>query len=314
MPQFEFIPGIHAIEARHQGCVATIGTFDGVHRGHKAILSRLQKVACAQNLPSMVLIFEPQPYEFFSKEAAPARITRLRDKVLALRETGIDRVLCIRFDAAFRSLSAQEFIERVLVRALGVRHLEVGDDFRFGCDRVGDFALLQKMGETWGFSVQDTLTLCENDERISSTRVRQLLEHAELAKAEVLLGRGYKVSGRVGHGKKLGRSLGVPTANIHLGRCRAAVSGVFTVEVHEDTAGAVLWRGVANVGVRPTVEGRSTPLLEVHLLDEEADLYGRCLYVTFLHRLRGEQKFESVEALKTQLHHDIAQARLFFTR
>ncbi len=309
----EFIRGLHNLRHRHRPCVATIGTFDGVHLGHQAILRQLAEAASEHRLPATVMLFEPQPHEYFAGERAPARLMSLREKLQALSVAGAQRVLCLKFNDDLRRLSADEFVRRILVEGLGVRHLVVGDDFRFGCDRTGDFALLQAAGIRHGFSVSDTHTLEFDGERISSTRIRAALEASDFALAEQLLGRPYRISGRVVYGQQLGRQLGVPTANIQLRRYRSPLQGVYavTVETHD---GAV-HRGVANIGVRPTLSGVNKPLLEVHLLDYSGAagaLYGQRLAVQFHQRLRSEQKFASVEALRQQLQRDIAQARDFF--
>lgn len=304
-----FIRGLHNLRPWHRGCVATIGSFDGVHLGHQAILRQLRQAANAHGLPSVVIVFEPQPHEFFSGDKAPARLMRLREKVQALFAAGVDRVLCLQFNQALRSLSAQAFIERILVQGLGIRHLVVGDDFRFGCDRSGDFALLQNAGQQWGFSVSDTCTLLLHGERVSSTRIRGLLEQGEFSAAEELLGRPYSISGRVTYGQQLGRKLGVPTANIHLRRYRSPLQGVFAVSLQLADR---TYPGVANVGVRPTVSGSNKPILEVHLFDFAEAIYGSSVSVTFYRKLRDEQKFASLEALQTQLQIDIAQARNYF--
>jgi len=305
-----FIRGLHNLRPWHSGCVATIGSFDGVHLGHQAILRQLKQAADAHQLPSTVIVFEPQPHEFFSGEKAPARLMRLREKIQALFAAGVDRVLCVRFTESLRSLSADEFIEQVLVRGLGIKHLVIGDDFRFGCDRKGDFQLLQQAGSNYGFSVSDTCTLLLHGERVSSTRIRYLLELGDFAQAEELLGRPYSISGRVGYGQQLGRKLGVPTANIHLWRYRSPLHGVFAVTAI--MKGQEIYQGVANVGVRPTVSGDQKPLLEVHLFDFADVIYGSIIEVVFHQKLRDEKKFASLDDLKTQLQSDINQAKTFF--
>lgn len=308
----EFIRGIGGILPSHKGCVATIGSFDGVHRGHKAILARLREVGQSMNLPSLVIVFEPQPFEFFSKQKAPARLMRLREKVAALLALGIDRVLCLKFDQNLRGLSAAAFVEQILVAKLGVAHLEIGDDFRFGCDRAGDFALLKRMGEQHGFSVCDTKTHIAGDTRISSTRVRQMLEVNDLEHARQLLGERFSIAGRVVYGRQLGRSINVPTANVGLGRFRSPVQGVYAVQVNLLNQGGQAYQGVANVGVKPTVHGAQKPLLEVHLFGFTGDLYGQCIRVVFFHKLRSEQKFASVDELKAQIYADIESAKNYF--
>ncbi|WP_188150216.1 bifunctional riboflavin kinase/FAD synthetase [Teredinibacter waterburyi] len=309
--QPEFIHGLASLQSRHYGCVATIGSFDGVHLGHQKVLAHLRQQAEQLGLPSLVMVFEPQPYEYFSREAAPARLMRLREKVEALFAQGIDRVLCLKFNQQLRTLSAEDYIEKVLVDGLGVKYLVVGDDFRFGCDRSGDFSLLQKAGELHGFAVCDTQTEQDNGERISSTRIRSLLEQDDFASAARLLGRDYQVLGRVIHGRKLGRSIGFPTANIGLGRYRAVVQGVYAVTVRIEGAADQL-DAVANVGVRPTIVGGQKPLLEVHLLDRTIDLYSRCIRVKFKHKIRRELRFSDVAELQQQIALDVSAAKAWF--
>jgi riboflavin kinase/FMN adenylyltransferase len=305
-----FIRGLHNLRPWHRGCVATIGSFDGVHLGHHAILRQLQQVAVAHQLPSVVIIFEPQPHEFFAGDKAPARLMRLREKVQALLAAGVNRVLCLQFNERLRNLPAEAFVEQVLINGLGIKHLVVGDDFRFGCDRRGDFALLQTIGQQCGFGVTDTVTLEVAGERVSSTRIRQLLEQGDFAGAEQLLGKPYSINGRIAYGQQLGRKLGVPTANVHLRRYRSPLHGVFTVTVN--FAEGNVHKGVANVGVRPTVAGDKKPLLEVHLFEFSRMAYGAMIDVTFHTKLRDEKKFNSLDELQTQLQTDIAQAKQFF--
>ena len=315
MTKPEFIHGLRELKARYRPCVATIGSFDGVHRGHQVVLNQVKQKARALGLPSMVMLFEPQPYEFFSREQAPPRLMRLREKVTALFEQGIDRVVCIKFSQSFRSLSAEEYIQQVLVEAVGVKSLVIGDDFRFGCDRAGDFALLKDAGAKYGFDVSDTHTQTIDEQRISSTRIRKLLESNQLQDAKELLGKSYSVKGRVIYGQQLGRTLGFPTMNIGLGRYRSPVNGVFAVRVKSLTdSSAEPMDGVANVGVRPTVNGESKPLLEVHILNQDLNSYGQCYEVTFLSKLRDEKKFESLDELKQQIAFDIESANRLFTQ
>ncbi|MBA1279971.1 MULTISPECIES: bifunctional riboflavin kinase/FAD synthetase [Pseudomonadaceae] len=305
----QLVRGLHNLRPRHRGCVATIGNFDGVHRGHQAILARLRERAAEFGLPSCVVIFEPQPREFFSPDKAPARLTRLREKLQLLAEQGIDRVLCLAFNRRLREMSAAEFVHATLVEGLGVQHLEVGDDFRFGCDRAGDFNFLLKAGAAEGFSVEAATTIEVEAERVSSTRLRQVLADGDLALAERLLGRPFTLAGRVMHGQALGRQLGAPTANIQLKRKSTPLSGVFVVSTEVD---GVLQPAVANIGMRPSVESDGKPHLEVHLLSYQGDLYGRLLSVTFHRKLRDEQRFASLEALKTAIEGDIAAAREYW--
>ena len=302
----ELVRGLHNLRPRHRGCVVTIGNFDGVHAGHQAILERLHSHSERLGLPGCVVIFEPQPREYFAPQAAPPRLTRLRDKLALFEDQGIDRVLCLAFNRRLRELSAEEFVQQVLVEGLGVRHLEVGDDFRFGCDRSGDFAFLQESGKRHGFTVESTNTVAESGERISSSRLRQVLEEGDFELAERLLGRPFSITGRVLHGQKLGRQLGSPTANVQLKRLRAPLNGVYRVSMELEGR---IQKGVANIGTRPTVEGDGRPHLEVHLFDFDGDLYGRRVTVVFHEKLRDEQRFESLEALKLAIQADVAAAR-----
>lgn len=302
----QLVRGLHNLRPQHRGCVATIGNFDGVHRGHQAILARLRERSAELGVPSCVLIFEPQPREFFAPDAAPARLARLRDKLALLAAEGVDRVLCLSFNRRLRELSAAEFVHRVLVEGLGVQQLEVGDDFRFGCDRAGDFAFLAEAGEREGFSVEAASTVELDGIRVSSTRVREALDAGDFALAQHLLRRPFQIAGRVLHGQKLGRQLNAPTANVQLKRKRVPLRGVYLVSTEID---GKTWPGVANIGVRPSVAGDGSAHLEVHLLDFAGDLYGRRLTVAFHHKLRDEQRFASLEALKTAIAADIAAAR-----
>jgi len=304
----EVIRSLVQLRPHHQPCVATIGNFDGVHRGHQCVFEQLIEKAAAQGLPSVVISFEPQPHEFFARTLAPPRLTRLREKVLALRRFPIDRLLCLRFNQALASWSAAAFIERVLVNGLGVRYLIVGDDFRFGRGRTGDYASLQAAGRQYGFEVTNTPTFLLEGQRVSSTRVRAALNAGDMAEAARLLGRPYTLCGRVAHGARLGRQLGFPTANIQLHRQSAPLLGVFAVQVRG--LAAQPWPGVANLGMRPTVAGgEARPLLEVHLFGFNRDIYGKQLEVEFLSRLREERKFASFDALRHQIAADAAQAR-----
>ncbi len=227
----KFIRGIHNLNEQHRGCVLTIGNFDGVHRGHQALMSRLCEEGRKRNLPVVVMVFEPQPLELFAGDKAPARLTRLREKLRYMAEAGVDKVLCVRFDRRFAALSAQRFISDLLVEKLDVKYLAVGDDFRFGAGRQGDFLLLQKAGAEYGFEVVSTETFCDGGKRISSTAVRQALAVDDLALAQSLLGHPFTISGRVVHGDALGRTLGFPTANLPLRRSVSPVKGVYAVEV-----------------------------------------------------------------------------------
>ncbi len=290
------------------GTVATIGTFDGVHLGHRYVIDRLAEEGKRFGLPVTVVLFEPQPREYFTGSAAPARLTRLREKLIHLKQLPVDQVLLLRFNRRLAALSALDFINRVLVDGLGVRHLVVGDDFRFGCNREGDFKLLEEAGKHHGFDVVSTPSFTIEGVRVSSTRIREALESGQLAKAARYLGRTYSMCGRVSAGQKRGRDLGFPTANLNLFRRKSPISGVFAVTVAGVDGGSL--PGVANVGVRPTIEGSATKvLLEVHLFDFDGDLYGRQLEVFFQHKIREEHRFTSVEALREQIQIDVAKAR-----
>ncbi|WP_194437624.1 bifunctional riboflavin kinase/FAD synthetase [Vibrio fluminensis] len=304
----ELIRGIHNILPQHQGCVLTIGNFDGVHLGHQAVLEQVAHQAQTLGLPSMVMTFEPQPLELFAKEKAPARLTRLRDKFVQLSKLNLDRLLCVSFNTYFANLSAEEFITDLLVKRLGVKFLVVGDDFCFGRGRKGNFAMLQQAGQKYGFEVVSTQSFCLQQLRVSSTAIRNALAEDNLPAAAEMLGRDYSISGRVSHGRKLGRTIGFPTANIPLKRCVSPVSGVYVVQALGLGGQAI--GGVANIGQRPTVNGVRQQL-EVHLFDFQGDLYGKQLEIVLLEKLRNEHKFESFEALKQQIELDAEAARVW---
>ncbi|KQQ60579.1 MULTISPECIES: bifunctional riboflavin kinase/FAD synthetase [Pseudomonas] len=307
----QLVRGLHNLRPQHRGCAATIGNFDGVHRGHQAILARLRERARELGVPSCVVIFEPQPREYFSPQTAPARLARLRDKVQLLADEQVDLVLCLAFNKRLSQLSASEFVDTILIDGLGVKHLEVGDDFRFGCDRAGDFDFLTQAGSLQGFTVEAAQTVELDGQRVSSTQVRKALAAADFERAEQLLGRPFCIEGRVLHGQKLARQLGWPTANVQLKRRRVPLTGVYLVSVDID---GKTWPGVANIGVRPTVAGDGSAHLEVHLLDFAGDLYGRHLTVAFHHKLRDEQRFASLEALKSAIDADVAAARAHWAK
>src|SRR3954471_14174356 len=286
-------------------CALTIGNFDGVHRGHRALIERVCAKARELELTSCVLTFEPHPREFFDPQAAPARLTRLRDKPDLSAAVWGDRVHVARFDLRLASMPAQRFVEEVLVNGLATRWLLVGRDFRFGARRAGDFGALEAQGGRHGFEVESMADVVFDATRVSSSAVRAALAAGELVSAERLLGHPYTISGRVAHGAKLGRSLGFPTANIVLRR-PSPLSGIFVVEVDR------LGRGVASLGRRPTVNPVPMPLLEVHLFDRHEELYGEHLRVHFLKKLRDEQQFDGLEALKDAIAGDARRARGYF--
>ncbi|MDE1189649.1 MAG: bifunctional riboflavin kinase/FAD synthetase [Pantoea sp.] len=306
----KFIRGIYNLNEQHRGCVLTIGNFDGFHRGHQALMAELIEEGRRRQLPVIVMLFEPQPLELFAGDKAPARLTRLREKLKYLQQAGVDEVLCVRFDRRFAAHSAQSFIAELLVEKLNVKFLAVGDDFRFGAGRQGDFLLLQKAGTEYGFDVISTQTFCDGvGIRISSTAVRQALAQDDFAQAQALLGHPFSISGRVVHGDALGRTIGFPTANLPLRRTVTPVKGVFAVEVLG--LGDEPIPGVANIGTRPTVKGLRQQL-EVHLLDTNMNLYGRHIEVVLRHKIRSEQRFASLDALKEQIAKDVVTARQFF--
>ncbi|MCE9788940.1 bifunctional riboflavin kinase/FAD synthetase [Shewanella chilikensis] len=302
----ELIRGIHNILPAHRGCVLTIGNFDGVHRGHAEVIANLVKKARHFGLPATLMTFEPQPQELFRGQDAPARLSLLRDKVRLLTELGIDRLVCVNFNQKFAQMPAKEFVEELLVRKLGVKYLVVGDDFCFGRARQGNFELLRSAGEQHGFAVVSTQSFLVGDHRVSSTMVREALAKGNLDQARRLLGHPYTLSGKVAHGKKLGRTLGFPTANIAMKRKVVPVRGVFAVRLWWD--GSEQYDGVANVGFRPTVQGQNCQL-EVHLFDFDGDLYGRKVEVELVAKIRDEKPFESLEALKKQIMNDADEAR-----
>nr|VFJ65059.1 MAG: riboflavin kinase / FMN adenylyltransferase [Candidatus Kentron sp. FW]VFJ71715.1 MAG: riboflavin kinase / FMN adenylyltransferase [Candidatus Kentron sp. FW] len=307
----ELIRGLHNLQPDHRGCVVTIGNFDGIHRGHRAVLAQLAQLGKKMGLPTTLVIFEPQAQEFFAPGSAPIRLTRLREKLMALSGLPLDRVCCLRFDEHFAGLPPPAFIERLLHRGLGARYVLIGDDFRFGYRREGDVQMLMAAGKRLGFQVRQMETCLVGGKRVSSTRVRDALGNGDFATAQELLGRQYSLYGRIIHGDRRGRDLGFPTANINLHRRILPINGVFAVEVHGLGKQAIA--GVANVGVRPTVDGKRG-LLEVHLLDFNEDIYTRRVQVAFLHKFRSEQRFDSLVALKRQIAEDVESAKAYFMR
>jgi riboflavin kinase/FMN adenylyltransferase len=307
----QLIRGIHNLRPCHHGCVVTVGNFDGVHLGHREVLDEIRSRASGYGVPALVMAFEPTPQEFFAGAAAPARLTRFREKYNAIAALGIDRFLCVRFDARQARMQPEVFIEELLVKALGVRYLVVGDDFRFGYERRGDFAMLAAAGRTHGFELARMPTFELDGERVSSSRIRRLLVAGMIAEANFLLGRPYRMSGRVVPGQRLGRDLGFPTANIDPGRAVLPLTGVFAVRV-AGIAGDAL-DAVASLGTRPTVDG-SRPWLEVHVFDFAGDLYGQHVHVDFFAKLRDEYRFENVAALTEQMHRDARHARILLAQ
>ncbi len=306
----KLIRGLHNLRPEYRGSALTIGNFDGLHLGHRAVLEQLKQHAAQRQLQTTVMTFEPTPQEYFAPQSAPPRLQRLRDKLVELRKLDVDQVLCLRFNRQLAELSAAEFVERILVQGLGVRHLVVGDDFRFGNDRAGDFDFLQAAGQQAGFDVVNTCTFDHGDKRISSSRIRQALALGDLQSVKQMLGRPYHICGRVAPGQQRGRTIGFHTANIHLHRAVSPVKGVFAVRVSGLGDGPL--QGVANLGTRPTVDG-SYFVLEVHLFDFNDDIYGRYLDVELCKKLRDEKKFESFESLRKQIEADALEARAYFS-
>lgn len=302
----ELVRGIHNLRRRHRGCVLTVGNYDGFHLGHQAVLARLGEAGAARGLPCALLTFEPMPREFLDPDGAPPRLASFREKVEDAAGLGLERLVCARFDRRFAALSPEAFVRDLIVDGLGARYVLVGEDFRFGYKRAGDLGRLAALGREYGFETAPVPAVIEGGERISSTRVRAALAAGEPELAARLLGRPYRISERVRSGARLGRTLGIPTANLRIARKPAPRFGVYAVEaVLED--GRVL-PAAANLGVRPTVDGRDC-LLEVHLLDYDGDLYGRRLSVRFRHFLRPEVRFDGTEALRAQMQADIRRVR-----
>ena len=285
----------------------TIGNFDGVHLGHQAMLARLTARAASVGALPTVLTFEPHPREIFTPDSAPTRLTSLREKLEILRGLGVAHVHVCRFSKPFAALSAEDFVRRILVEGLQARYVLVGDDFRFGARRTGDFALLKQLGEQHGFEAEALHTVEAAGQRASSTAVREALAAGDMATAAQMLGRPYSISGRVVGGDKLGRKIGYPTANIQLKHNRPPLTGIFAVRVQG--LDQPDWPGVASLGTRPTVHANGRPTLEVHLFNFDQSIYRRHLRVEFLHKLRDEAKFPSLEALIAQIDEDARQAR-----
>ena len=299
-------------ERAEHGCVLTIGNFDGVHRGHQALLAQLRAKSEATGLPAAVLTFEPHPREYFAHEDRPRRLTSLREKILLLEGQGVDRLYIGRFNQKLAGLTAEAFIEDVLVHGLGVRHLLIGDDFCFGKGRKGNFAMLQAAGDKIGFGVESMHTFRHDDERVSSSAVRAALAEGDMPHAARLLGRPYSISGRVMHGDKIGRTIGFPTANIQLKHRSPPLMGIYTVSV--DGLADRPWPGVASVGVRPTINDAGRPTLEVNLFDWNTDCYDAHLRVNFLKKQRDEERYDSLDALTAQIARDAEEARAYFVQ
>ncbi len=296
-------------------CALTIGNFDGVHRGHQALLARVREAASDLGVEAAVMTFEPHPREFFAQQAgdlsrAPTRIANLRDKLQSLANTGIDRVIVEHFNAHFASLSPQDFIEKVLVQGLHMKWLMVGEDFCFGAKRAGNLATLIEAGKRYGFHVEALPTVLHGGTRISSSAVRNALAQGDFDYAKQLLGHSYAISGHVIHGKKLGRTLGFPTLNLRVAHKRPALSGVFVVQVHGLAEQPL--PGVASLGVRPTVDDSGRVLLETYIFDYAQQCYGKVIQVEFLKKLRDEEKYSDLPTLTEAIARDVENARAYF--
>jgi riboflavin kinase/FMN adenylyltransferase len=307
----ELVRGLHNVDRAARGCVLTIGAFDGIHRGHQEMIRVLRTIAAEQRLPAALLSFEPTPREFFARATPPARLTRFREKYAALCHYGVERFVCLRFDSTLRSMSADEFISEVLVDALGARHIVVGHDFKFGRNMAGNIDVLRAAGPAAGFAVTEVPPFEIDGERVSSSLIRTALEAGDMAHAARLLGRPYRMTGRVVEGAKLGRKLGFPTANLRPQRRATPLAGVFAVRV--SGGGLQNAPGVASLGTRPAVNGKEL-LLEAHVFDFDGDLYRQLLHVDFSARLRDEMWFPDMGGLVEQMKQDAARAREILSR
>lgn len=309
----DFIRGLHNIKPHHRGCILTIGNFDGFHRGHQSLISVLNKQKHSCNLPVMVMIFEPQPQEYFS-QLITIRLTRLRDKVRYLFTAGVDVILCMKFNEKLASVPAYNFVKKILMYKLGVRYVCVGDDFRFGLFKQGNVDFLKSIGKHEGFQVICAdICLDKYGNKISSTAIRIALKENRIIDAELLMGHSYCISGKVIHGDSLGRIIGFPTANISLQGKKLPVHGVYAVEVYGISN--VPLPGIANIGIRPTfTTGISQQQLEVHILNMSANLYYYHISVVILAKIRDEKRFYSIKTLKNQIQNDVIKAHSYFKK
>jgi riboflavin kinase/FMN adenylyltransferase len=306
------IRSLYNLTPAQRGGVITIGNFDGVHRGHQQLVKHVIEQAKTLHVPSLVVTFEPHPFEFFSQNNVTIpRLTRLREKVTALFGCGVDNILILPFNQPLADKPARDFVRDILHHALRPVHIVIGDDFHFGYQRQGNFSLLQNMGMELGFSVEAMPTVLVDGERVSSTRVRKALVEDDQALVKQLLGHSYSMSGRIRMGDQRGRQWGFPTANLFLHRKLAPVRGVYAVYMHG--VADKPWPGVANIGLRPTVDG-TRALLEVHLLNFNQEIYGRYVQVEFCKKLRDEVRFANVDLLKQQIASDVAEARNYFEK
>lgn len=303
----KIIRGIDNLNNQFTQCVLTLGNFDGVHLGHQQLINHLIKQSKKLNLPTVVMLFEPQPLEFFCKQNAPARLTSFKEKVELIKKLGIDYIIAVPFTQTFANMLAPDFIQDWLINKLQAKYIVIGDDFRFGRERKGDINLLQQYTHNNQFVVESMPTFVWNDLRISSTAVREALFNSDFKLAHCLLGRNYAIEGKVVHGNALARQLGFPTANIHLNRKNPALQGVYFVKV-KNCCSNQHYHGIANIGIRPTIEGKKA-ILEVNLFDFSGDIYGQYLDVIFVHKLRDEKKFDSLTDLKQQIAQDVCTAK-----
>ncbi|MGB1884595.1 MAG: bifunctional riboflavin kinase/FAD synthetase [Gammaproteobacteria bacterium] len=302
----QLIRGIHNLSAEHFGSVATIGNFDGVHLGHSEIIKRLKRNADEHGVPSTVIVFEPQPAEFFGRGRVPPRLSRFREKFELIEERGVDRLLVLPFTKKLSHYSPQQFVEQILVEKLGIKTLIIGDDFRFGSDRGGDFSLLQRLGQQHAFTIEQMPPFLFIGKRISSTYIRKLLRHGYMKEAIRMLGHPYWMEGVVVEGHKQGREWGFPTANLDMHRLRSPLAGIFSVRVHGLGEGERL--GVAYIGSRPIIDDPRF-VLEVHLFDFDEDIYGRRIRVEFCDKIRDDMNFDSFELMAEQIRRDCEAAR-----
>jgi riboflavin kinase/FMN adenylyltransferase len=302
----ELARGLHNLSKAERGCVLTVGNYDGVHLGHQQMIGVLKRRAVELRCAATVLVFEPSSKEFIDPAGAPPRLTRWREKFLALAAQGVDRLVTLRFDERIRAMSPQCFVDQLIVEGLGTRYMVVGDDFRYGSRAEGTISTLRAAGAARGFGVDQIAPFVFDGVRVSSTAVRERLARGDMTGAANLLGRRYRMMGRVVQGEQLGRTLGFPTANLRLMRRKPPLWGILAVRVYGIEPGPL--DGVASLGTRPTVNGIE-PLLEVHVFDFAGDLYGRPIEVEFIAKLRDEVKFDSLNALRVQMKVDAQQAR-----
>jgi riboflavin kinase / FMN adenylyltransferase len=304
------IRGLSQLEPFLNGCVLTIGNFDGLHLGHLAVIKKLAERGATLNLPVVAMVFEPQPLEYFLGDNAPSRLMRLREKVIEFAKLPVDHLVVMRFNRQFANYDAEQFIDDVLIKKLNIKHLVIGDDFHFGKSRRGNFAMLKEMGKKQGYSVEDTGSFQLSGLRISSTLIRDALLEGDLALAEKLLGHCYSICGRVSHGDKRGRTIGYPTANVKLFRKNTPVNGVFAVTMTGIDDLEV--EGIANVGIRPTFDGDSKVILETYLFDFDKEIYGRYVEIHFKQKIRDEKRFNSLDELKVQIAEDVIKTKKYF--